>query len=65
MKLEDAENALTHIRMNKHNTITTTYYLLIKKQERETGQNLVFEKVTKDKRSYHSTGNLGAIKSVS
>lgn len=44
--------------MNKHNAITTTYYLLLKKQERETGKNIVFETVTKEKRSYNSTGNL-------
>ena len=44
--------------MNKHNHITTTYYLLLKKHERDTGKNLVFERVTKEKRSYHSTGNL-------
>ena len=50
--------------MNKHNHITTTYYLLLKKTERETGKNLVFERVTKEKRSYHSTGNLGSTKSV-
>lgn len=45
--------------MNKHNHITTTYYLLLKRHERETGKNLVFERVTKEKRSYNSTGNLG------
>lgn len=64
MKMEDSENAATHIKMNKHNSITTTYYLLIKKQERETGENLIFERVTKDKRSYHSTANLSGIKSI-
>jgi hypothetical protein len=48
------------IKMNKHNHITTTYYLIMKKAERETGKNLVFERVTKDKRSSNSTGNLGA-----
>jgi hypothetical protein len=48
--------------MNKHNHITTTYYLLMKKTERETGKNPVFERVTKDKRSSNSTGNLGAQK---
>jgi hypothetical protein len=45
--------------MNKHNHITTTYYLLLKKTERETGRNAVFERVTKEKRSCNSTGNLG------
>ena len=51
----------TYIKNNKHNPITATYYLLIKKTERETGKNLVFERVTKDKRSYNSTGNLGQV----
>jgi hypothetical protein len=44
--------------MNKHNPITTTYYLLLKKAERETGKNLLFERVTLEKRNYYSTGNL-------
>lgn len=48
-----------YIKNNKHNPITATYYLLMKKTERETGKNLVFEWVTKEKRSYNSTGNLG------
>jgi hypothetical protein len=48
-----------YIKNNKHNPITATYYLLMKKAERETGKNLVFERVTKEKRSYNSTGNLG------
>jgi hypothetical protein len=30
----------------------------MKKLERETGKNLVFEKFTREKRSYNSTGNL-------
>jgi hypothetical protein len=34
----------------------------MKKIERESGKNLLFEKVTKDKRNYNSTGNLGAMK---
>jgi len=58
LKMEDLENAHSYIKMNKHNHITTTYYLLLKKNERETGTNLVFEKVTREKRSHHSTGNL-------
>lgn len=49
----------TYIKNNKHNPITATYYLFMKKLERETGKNLVFERVTKEKRSYNSTGNLG------
>lgn len=36
--------------MNKHNPVTSTYYLLIKKYERNTDQNLVFGKFTRDKR---------------
>ncbi len=47
------------IKNNKHNPITATYYLLLRKFERETGKNLVFERVTKEKRTYNSTGNLG------
>ena len=39
-------------------TVEAIYYLLLKKHERDTGKNLVFERVTKEKRSYHSTGNL-------
>ena len=38
------------IRCNRHNPITATYYLLIKKYERDTAQNLVFGKFTRDKR---------------
>ncbi|CDW86406.1 protein kinase domain containing protein [Stylonychia lemnae] len=56
---EDVENTEKYIKNNKHNPITATYYLLMKKTERETGKNLVFERVTKEKRSYNSTGNLG------
>ena len=59
MEIEDSANASTYIKLNKHNHVTTTYYLMLKKYERETGKNLVFERVTKEKRSYHSTGNLG------
>lgn len=40
----------TQIRNNKHNPITATYYLLIKKYERDTAQNLVFGKFTREKR---------------
>jgi len=47
--------------MNKHNHVTSTYYLILKKAERETGKNLVFEMVTTEKRGCNSTGNLGSI----
>ena len=47
--------------MNKHNPITSTYYLLLKRTERETGKNLVFERVTIEKKTYKSTGNLCSI----
>lgn len=53
-----AEFGEKYIKANKHNPITATYYLLMKKQERETGKNIVFERFTREKRSYNSTGNL-------
>lgn len=56
--LDGLEFADKFIKMNKHNPITTTYYLLLKKAERETGKNLLFERVTFEKRNYYSTGNL-------
>lgn len=44
---------------NKHNQVTSTYYLLLKKKERVTGKNYVFEQVTFDKRkNLYSTSNL-------
>ena len=49
--LEGVEFTDKFIKMNKHNHITTTYYLLLKKAERETGKNLLFEKVTLEKRN--------------
>ena len=49
------------IKNNKHNPVTATYYLLLKKIERDSGKNLVFERVTKEKRTYNSTGNLGQL----
>jgi 5'-AMP-activated protein kinase catalytic alpha subunit len=58
--LEGIEFADKFIKLNKHNHITTTYYLLLKKTERETGKNLLFEKVTLEKRNYNSTGNLSS-----
>lgn len=33
----------TFILNNKHNQVTSTYYLLMKRKERETGRNYVFE----------------------
>lgn len=39
--------------------MTSTYYLLLKKKERVTGKNYVFEQVTFDKRkNLYSTSNL-------
>ena len=44
---------------NKHNQVTSTYYLLLKKKERVTGKNYVFEQVTFDKqKNLNSTSNL-------
>ena len=41
---------------NKHNHITSTYYLLMKKLERDTGRNYVYEQFTKEKqRALNST----------
>ncbi len=58
--MEGIEYADKFIKMNKHNHITTTYYLLLKRAERETGKNLLFERVTHEKRNCSSTGNLSA-----
>lgn len=58
--LDGIEFADKFIKMNKHNHITTTYYLLMKKIERETGKNLLYERVTLEKRNYSSTGNLSS-----
>lgn len=44
--LNDIEMSEKYIKNNKHNPITATYYLLLKKNERETGKNLFFERVT-------------------
>jgi hypothetical protein len=44
------DKLVTMVEMNKHNPVTATYYLLIKKYERNTDQNLVFGKFTRDKR---------------
>jgi hypothetical protein len=37
------EQACTYIQNNKHNQVTSAYYLILKKIERETGRNYVFE----------------------
>jgi 5'-AMP-activated protein kinase, catalytic alpha subunit len=58
--LEGIEFADKFIKLNKHNHITTTYYLLLKKAERELGKNLLFERVTLEKRNYSSTGTLSS-----
>jgi hypothetical protein len=47
------------VQNNKHNQVTSTYYLLLKKKERVTGKNYVFEQVTFEKRkNLYSTSNL-------
>lgn len=44
---------------NKHNQVTSTYYLLMKRRERSTGKNYVYEQVTFDKRkTLYSTSNI-------
>ena len=58
--LEGIEFADKFIKLNKHNHITTTYYLLLKRAERDTGKNLLFERVTLEKRNYNSTGSLSS-----
>ena len=56
---ENLDNATTFIQNNKHNQVTSTYYLLLKKKERVTGKNYVYEQVTFDKRkTLYSTSNL-------
>ena len=55
---EEKEIMVASIRGNKHNNVSTTYYLLLKKIERESGKNIFFERVTKEKRNYNSMGNL-------
>jgi hypothetical protein len=39
------------VQNNKHNQVTSTYYLLLKKKERKTGRNYLFELVTAKKRN--------------
>jgi Trm5-related predicted tRNA methylase len=40
---ENLEQAVTFVQNNKHNQVTSTYYLLMKKKERQTGKNYVYE----------------------
>jgi hypothetical protein len=40
---ENLEQSTTFILNNKHNQVTSTYYLLMKRKERETGKNYVYE----------------------
>lgn len=54
--------AIVYIQNNKHNQVTSTYYLILKKIERETGRNYVFEQVQRDKKKYFSSaGNLSTV----
>ena len=39
----DLNQTVTYIQNNKHNQITSTYYLLLKKKQRETGRDVFFE----------------------
>jgi hypothetical protein len=56
---ENLENAATYVQNNKHNQVTSTYYLLLKKKERQTGKNYLFEQVTFEKRKQlYSTNNI-------
>ena len=48
--LDGLDRIVEQVQNNKHNPVTATYYLLIKKYERNTDQNLVFGKFTRDKR---------------
>lgn len=46
---DNLAQAATFVHNNKHNQVTSTYYLLIKRRERQTGKNYVYEQVTLDK----------------
>ena len=46
----DISSIETQVTGNRHNQLTATYYLIIKKYERGTDQDLVFGKFTRDKR---------------
>ena len=48
--MDAIQDLAVQVQNNKHNPLTATYYLLIKKYERNTDQNLVFGKFTRDKR---------------
>lgn len=63
--LEGLDKLTTMVEMNKHNPLTATYYLLIKKYERNTDQNLVFGKFTRDKRlQEQNRDNFGSAKNL-
>lgn len=72
-RLDGVSELATMVRNNKHNPVTATYYLHIKKYERDTDQNLVFGKFTRDKRmqdafngqASQSMGNLEGLKTTS
>lgn len=57
---------MKQVEENKHNPVTATYYLLIKKYERNTDQNLVFGKFTRDKRllEQNKETNVGSAKNL-
>lgn len=57
--LEGIRELPTQIQNNKHNPLTATYYLLIKRFERNTDQNLVFGKFTRDKRLLNQSSLFG------
>ena len=48
---DTTEQYETFVKNNKHNQVTSTYYLLLKKRERKTGRNYLFELVTSKKRT--------------
>ena len=53
------ESVQRAVENNKHNHLSATYYLLLKKKERVTGKNYVYEQVTFDKKkTLYSTSNL-------
>ncbi len=57
--LEGIRELPSQIQNNKHNPLTATYYLLIKRFERNTDQNLVFGKFTRDKRLLKQSSQFG------
>lgn len=54
---DNLEQAQTFVQNNKHNQVTSTYYLLMKKKERATHKNYVFEQVTFEKRKQLYSAN--------